>query len=129
MFLTRRVLMAAIGAVLVAASASTASADTYLGSYVARLSPHDHEASDGYPLDNAAQVVRQDRANYHKFGWIDAEDTGDSWFASANARARLQSMLERRGAMDARTRRAIMNVTPLIEVEVYRRSVKVFLLR
>ena len=129
MFFKRTVLMAAIGAAVVSASATMAAADTYLGSYVARLSPHDHEASDGYPLDNAAQVVRQDRANYHKFGWIDAEDTGDSWFASAKARERLQAMLERRGAMDARTRRAIMNGTPLIEVEVYRRSVKVFLLR
>ncbi|MVA97045.1 hypothetical protein GN330_07260 [Nitratireductor sp. CAU 1489] len=125
MFFRRTFLVAAI----VAASATTAAADTYLGSYVARISGHDHEASDGYPLESAAQIVRQDRANYHKFGRIDAEDTGDSWFASAKARGRLQNMLERGGAMDSRTRRAIVNGSPLIEVEVYQRSVKVFLLR
>ncbi len=51
-----------------------ARADQYLGSYTARLSWNDHHASDGYALDNAAQVVRQDRANVHKFGKIDRED-------------------------------------------------------
>ena len=102
-----------------------ASADQYLGSYVARLSWNDHHASDGYTLDNAAQVVRQDRANVHKFGKIDGEDQGDPWFGSASARARFQAQLERRSAMSSATRQTIMNGTPLIEVQVYSNSVEV----
>lgn len=100
----------------------------YLGSYVARISPNDQHASDGYPLDTAAQIVRQDRANYHRFGWRDPEDQGDPWFASSDARARLQTMAERSGAMDQATRRAIYHANPLIQVDVYRSSVAVHLL-
>ena len=37
-----------------------ARADDMLGSYVARISDRDHHASDGYELDSAAQMVRQD---------------------------------------------------------------------
>ncbi|MDG4893744.1 hypothetical protein P9272_09190 [Mesorhizobium sp. WSM4976] len=38
--------------------AGSARADDMLGSYVARISDRDHRASDGYPLSNAAQMVR-----------------------------------------------------------------------
>lgn len=107
----------------------SAHADEYFGSYVARLSPDDHHASDGYRLDNAAQVVRQDRANYHKFGLVDSEDDDDPWFGTAEARAQMQRMLERPGAIDGPTRQAIMNGTPLVEVQVYSRSLRVLLLR
>ncbi|TJX19793.1 MAG: hypothetical protein E5W21_34550, partial [Mesorhizobium sp.] len=59
----------AVAALLLASvlGTSTARADDMLGSYVARISERDHHASDGYPLDSAAQMVRQDRANWHKF--------------------------------------------------------------
>jgi hypothetical protein len=52
------------GGVLGALAAVTAaSADQYLGSYTARISAKDHHASDGYVLDTAPQMIRQDRAN------------------------------------------------------------------
>jgi hypothetical protein len=108
-----------------AAGVAPAAADQFLGSYQSRLSSQDHYASDGYPLDNAAQVVRQDRANVHKFGRVDADDEYDPWFGSANARARLQTLLERRGAIDEATRRAIMRGQPLVQVDVYRNSARV----
>lgn len=97
-------------------------ADTYLGSYVARLSERDHYASDGYQLDTAAQVVRQDRANVHRFKKIDAEDGDDPWFGKANARGTLEQFLNRREAMDEATRSAIHNGTPLVQVDVYQNS-------
>lgn len=97
-------------------------ADTYLGSYMARLSERDHFASDGYRLDTAAQVVRQDRANVHRFKKIDAEDGDDPWFGQANARNTLEQFLNRREAMDAATRDAIFNGTPLVQVDVYQNS-------
>jgi hypothetical protein len=114
-------------AVLLAA-AIPASADTLLGSYIARLSDNDHYASDGYRLDTAAQVVRQDRANWHKFGRGDAEDDDDPWFGTADARARYETLLNKSGAIDQATRKAILNGEPVIEVQVYRNSVKVDIL-
>jgi hypothetical protein len=108
--------------------ASTAHADDMLGSYVARISDRDHQASDGYALDSAAQMVRQDRANWHKFHRRDRDDEGDSWFTTNDERASLQRMLERPGAMSASTRRAIVNGEPLIQVDVYENSVRVSIL-
>lgn len=105
-----------------------AMADMLLGSYVARISQDDHFASDGYPLDSAAQMVRQDRANWHRFGQVDREDESDRWFKTNQQRSRLQRMLEQRGAMDAATRRAITNGRPLIQVDVYSSSVQVIIL-
>ena len=108
-----------------AASVGIASADDYLGSYMARISNRDHVASDGYPLGSAAQMVRQDRANWHKFGSGDAEDQGDDFFGSAAARARLEKMLLRNAAIDRATQRAIVDGQPVVEVEVYANSVRV----
>ncbi|CDX45928.1 conserved exported hypothetical protein [Mesorhizobium plurifarium] len=115
-------------AALVAATtlgASVARADDMLGSYVARISDRDHRASDGYPLGSAAQMVRQDRANWHKFHRRDSDDQGDPWFRGDGSRADLQRMLERGGAMSSATRRAIVNGEPLIEVDVYPDGVRV----
>lgn len=108
--------------------AGTAQAEDMLGSYVARISERDHRASDGYPLGSAAQMVRQDRANWHKFHRRDSDDQGDPWFRTDGSRADLQRMLERGGAMSSATRRAIVNGEPLIEVDVYSDSVRVSIL-
>jgi len=105
-----------------------ARADDMLGSYVARISDRDHHASDGYELDSAAQMVRQDRANWHKFHRRDADDQGDDWFSSNDDRANLQRMLQRGGAMSSSTKRAIVNGEPLIQVDVYEDSVHVSIL-
>ena len=121
-----RILAAGVAAITVlAAAVAPAAADRLLGSYQARLSQDDHKASDGYRLDTAAQVVRQDRANWHKFGSGDAEDEDDDWFGSTQARARLEQMLNRPGAIDDRTRRAILRGEPVVEVTVYQNSVRV----
>lgn len=109
-------------------SASAAFADQFLGSYVARISEQDKYASDGYALDSAAQMVRQDRANWHKFGKTDPDDENDVWFRTNAQRSRLESMLQRGGAMSSSVRRAIVNGEPLIQVDVYSGSVRVRLL-
>ena len=117
-----RIVSAGLLTVLVGATA--AAADEYLGSYVARISDQDHQASDGYPLDTAAQMVRQDRANFHKFHNSDPDDENDVWFRTNDQRARLERMLGQGGAMNS-TRRAIVNGEPLIQVDVYRNHVEV----
>ena len=108
--------------------AGAAHADDMLGSYVARISDRDHQASDGYALDSAAQMVRQDRANWHKFHRRDSDDEGDGWFRTNEQRADLERMLKRSGAMSASTKRAIVNGEPLIQVDVYENSVEVSIL-
>ncbi|TIS54403.1 MAG: hypothetical protein E5W91_26970 [Mesorhizobium sp.] len=107
---------------------NAAHADEMLGSYVARISDRDHHASDGYELDNAADMVRQDRANWHKFHRRDSDDENDVWFRTNGQRAGLQRRLERGGSMSASTRRAIVNGEPLIQVDVYSHSVRVSIL-
>lgn len=107
---------------------SAAQADDLLGSYVARISERDHQASDGYALDSAAQMVRQDRANWHKFHRRDRDDEGDDWFRTNDQRAALERTLKRGGAMSGSTRRAIVNGEPLIQVDVYPDSVYVGIL-
>jgi hypothetical protein len=113
---------------VLAAAIGGAQADELLGEYRARISDNDHQASDGYPLDSAAQMVRQDRANWHKFGRGDREDEDDRFFGSTSARARFEKMLNKGSAMSQATRRAIVNGEPVIEVQIYRQSVRVRIL-
>ncbi|MER8584700.1 hypothetical protein NKH19_05510 [Mesorhizobium sp. M1338] len=121
-------IVTAAGLLLASLLGGAAHADDMLGSYVARISDRDHQASDGYALDNAAQMVRQDRANWHKFHRRDSDDEGDRWFRTNDQRADLQRMLERSGAMSSSTKRAIVNGEPLIQVDVYENSVRVSIL-
>jgi len=86
--------------------------------YEARLSAQDHFNSNGERLTTAAAIIRQDRANYHKFALRDPEDEGDSFFASAENRARLEALIAR-GSVTPRAARAILNGTPLIVVTVF----------
>lgn len=110
-------------ALVLAAFCSTApaGAQQLTERYVARLSAADHFNSNGERLTAPAAILRQDRANYHRFGVRDPEDTGDRFFADAGNRARLESMLDRAeaspGAYDA-----IVNGTPVVEVLIYRLS-------
>lgn len=121
----KRTTLALAAGALAILTASQALADQFLGSYVARISRADHFASDGYPLDTAAQMVRQDRANVHKLGKVDADDEFDPWFGTTDARARFERMLNKSSAMSGATRAAIANGRPLVEVEVFRNSVRV----
>ena len=87
-------------------------------SYCATLSARDHKASDGYPLDNAAAIIRQDRANYHRFNKRDRGDENDSLFSSADNRALLEQML-RGGNISRADERAIVRGTPDVCIDIY----------
>jgi hypothetical protein len=124
---TMRTVAAGLFAALIVGT-GVAQADQPLGTYVARISEKDHQASDGYALDSAAQVVRQDRANVHQHIQTDEEDDIDGWFTTKAKRVRFEQLLNKPGAMNNSTRNAILHGEPLIEVQVYRQSVKVRLL-
>src|SRR3984885_5074198 len=71
-----------------------AQAQQLIGSYVALLSEADHFNSNGQRLTSAAAIIRQDRANFHRFGIRDPEDQDDTFFADEGNRAALERMLE-----------------------------------
>ena len=97
---------------------SPAMADTLIESYSARLSQADHFNSNGQRLTSPAAIIRQDRANFHRFGIRDAEDDGDSFFSNQGNRALMERLIER-GRITSTARNRIVNGTPLITVEIY----------
>jgi len=109
----------AIAAALVAAVATPVRAQVLVESYTAFLSEADHFNSNGERLTSAAAIIRQDRANFHRFGRGDPGDEGDRFFASIDNRAALERMLER-GRAAPGVINAIVNRTPLIRVDIYR---------
>ena len=96
-----------------------AQAQQLIGSYVALLSEADHFNSSGQRLTSAAAIIRQDRANFHRFGIKDPQDEGDTFFADEGNRAALEQMLER-GRAEPGVIARIVNGTPLIRVDIYR---------
>jgi hypothetical protein len=100
-------------------ASSPALADQLIESYVARLSANDHFNSSGGRLTSPALIIRQDRANFHKFGLRDPEDQDDNFFQNANNRELLQQFLDR-GRTTPSAYRMIVNGQPLIRVNVYR---------
>lgn len=112
----RTILFAAVALLALAAPVSAAE---LIESYQARLSSADHYNSSGSRLTSTAAIIRQDRANFHKFGIRDGEDEGDRFFADQGNRALMERLLER-GRTTGHARRAIVDGTPLIRVELWR---------
>lgn len=90
-----------------------------LGSYVAYIGPQDLYNSNGARLAEPWQVLRQDRANYHRFGIRDRTDQGDPWFADGDSRADLERMLRQEGAIHAGSGPAIVAGGVSVYVTVY----------
>jgi len=88
-----------------------------LESYVARLSSKDHFNSKGKRLHSAAAIIRQDRANFHKFALRDPEDQDDRFFSDRGNRARLESMLNQ-GHISQAAKNRIINGSPMIIVNI-----------
>jgi len=97
---------------------NSALARDLIESYVARLSANDHFSSKHERLTSPALIIRQDRANFHKFGKRDDEDESDAFFQNADNREELQKLLER-GHTTKEAYRAIVNGEPLIRVNVH----------
>lgn len=82
--------------------------------YKARLGEKDHFSSSGQRLKTAAAILRQDRANFHEFNIKDVEDESDESFKDKQTRV----YLEKIASMSKVTEKAILNGTPVIQVEV-----------
>ncbi len=95
-----------------------------LEQYDAFLGSEDHFNSRGARLTEPWQIIRQDRANFHRFGMRDTGDQGDAFFASAANRARMEQLI-RNGRIDAGAATRIINGNVWIRVEIYENAVNV----
>ena len=113
-FFLRAFLFVGLGATI-----TQARADVLLDEYVAELSWKDHFNSNGERLDSAAAIIRQDRANFHRYGRIDQADTHDGYFEIADNRELLERLVAL-GTIDVDAEHYILNGEPVIVVRIYR---------
>lgn len=95
--------------------------------YTARIGPNDHFNSRGDRLDTVAAILRQDRANMHRFDLADEEDESDDHFVDPQSRGLFEWLISR-GLVRVDTRRTIINGNPLVRVTVYERRADVEIL-
>ncbi len=93
-------------------------AQTLIAEYQAYIGPNDLYNSNGQRLTEPWQVLRQDRANYHRFNIWDNGDEWDPVFSRFDTRAQFEQLI-RRGRIDPQARRMIMQGGALVHVRVY----------
>jgi hypothetical protein len=103
---------------LIAATAMPLHAAQLLDDYYAYIGEDDLYNSNGSRLTQAWQIIRQDRANYHRFGIRQSGDQGDTFFASKNNRATAEQMLLR-GSIERSAARRLVRGGVTIHVEIY----------
>lgn len=114
-----------IAAIALALLAAPAFAQAPIDSYCAQISDNDKYASDGYKLTDAGSILRQDRANWHRFGNPDADDYGDNTFGSTRARENIPAMVDA-GGIDPGLARFIVRGYPYVCVDIYPRMMVVY---
>jgi hypothetical protein len=115
----KKLVLSMIVACAVLGTGHSSDAQQLIESYQAFLSERDHFNSNGQRLTSAAAIIRQDRANFHRFGLRDSGDEGDRFFASAENRNTLERMIER-GTSEPRAIYRIVNGAVIIRVDIYR---------
>ena len=114
-------LATAMAAISVMAGTTAARADDLIASYSAYIGQDDLYNSNGARLTEPWQVIRQDRANVHKFGIRQPGDESDGFFGSVRNRELAETMI-RRGAISADAADLLLNGDVRITVEVWRGS-------
>ena len=102
----------------VLALAAPAAAQSPMGSYQAFVGQADLVNSRGERLTEAWQVLRQDRANVHRFGIRQPGDEIDPYFGSLDGRAAMERMLQG-GAIPGPVAGAIMGGGVAVRVDLY----------
>lgn len=87
-------------------------------SYFAQIGYDDLFNSSGVPLTNPWQVLRQDRANFHRFRIRDRLDQSDTFFADAQNRAIMENMLAQ-GSITGQAARDILSGNAVVLVEIH----------
>ncbi|WP_111732068.1 hypothetical protein [Roseovarius amoyensis] len=113
---SRRMIAAALAAVL--AGALPAAAQELIGSYTAYIGQADLHNSKGAWLTEPWQVLRQDRANYHRFGVAQNGDEWDPFFGNIDNRAAMERMIMN-GRIDPGARRNLLQGGATVFVRIY----------
>ena len=101
--------MLRLSLVCLALSALPVAAQEYVvGGYAAFIGQEDLFNSRGARLTDAASVLRQDRANVHRFGIVHVGDQGDPWFFQPAAREAMARMLANGGGIHPQVARMIV---------------------
>ena len=108
-------LVLALALILVA---PIAYAQQLMGSYNAYIGNQDLYNSNGVRLMEPWQVLRQERANYHRFGISQYGDEWDPFFGNINNRAVLEQMV-RNSYIAPNVRSMILQGGARIHVQVY----------
>lgn len=109
----RRLLL--LAALLVLGAAAPLQAADVVGSYRAYIGDSDLYNSKGKRLSEVWQVLRQDRANVHRYRIRQPGDEDDPFFSSVANREALERML-RANPPDRRTASAILRGNVMVEV-------------
>lgn len=107
-----------IAAMSTALSGQIAKADEVIDGYSAYIGQDDLYNSNGVRLTEALQIIRQDRANFHKFGLRQRGDEDDSYFASESNRAKAEAMLQN-GEISPAAARRIVRGDVTVHVMIY----------
>lgn len=113
-----RKLVTALFALALVFGAGMAAAQQVVGSYAAWIGTDDLYNSNGQRLSEPWQVIRQDRANYHRFRIRQSGDEWDPFFGDANNRAALENLV-RNGHIERSAATAILRGNTMIHVTVY----------
>ncbi|PID37165.1 MAG: hypothetical protein CR993_01760 [Rhodobacterales bacterium] len=95
-----------------------AMAQDVIDSYVAYIGRADLYNSKGTRLRQPWQILRQDRANFHRFGISQDGDEWDSFFASMKNRGIMERMV-RDGYIEPSAARAIVGGGAYVLVRIY----------
>ncbi|MDO6963199.1 hypothetical protein [Rhizobium alvei] len=108
----------AIAAALLLQTTQMARADDLVDEYNAYIGEDDLYNSNGERLREPWQIIRQDRANYHKFKIRQRGDEGDQFFSSVDNRAAAERMI-RDGTMTRDARELLLQGDVTINVKVF----------
>lgn len=109
---------AALGAGLALTAPAGAQAQEVLGSYTAYIGVDDLYNSKGERLFEPWQILRQDRANFHRFGIRQPGDQDDPFFADADNRATMERFIMQ-GRIDLAARRGIVDGGVTVTVTIW----------
>lgn len=101
--------------------AQTANAQQIVGEYSAYIGRDDVYNSRGARLTAPWQILRQDRANVHRFGISQRGDDWDPFFGSIENRAIMERMVMR-GHIEPSAAQAIVNGGARVYVRIYGRG-------
>lgn len=93
-------------------------ADELIDEYNAYIGRDDLYNSNGQRLKEPWQIIRQDRANYYKFGIRQDGDEPDRFFSSVSNREKAERMI-REGTITRDARRLLLRGDSMINVKVY----------